>query len=215
MGKTVRESGDGFPFIRFSWPFPQIVIIQDEGGNVFGGVSPQHWGQSEVGHLPAPAVTLSCLACVRSCLDFVLTSNVQLQLSKGNSNDGRRPWSIYRRRFTSCFSHYTSCPVTHTAWLSPGAFLFSVVNPHGDPPCAFPLRSSDEPRAICEPKRVVLHVCCCCYLRSSFSQFVRLRGGIRTHIRHRRPRGELQRAPSQVLAQAKFAGGRRHENGTN
>jgi hypothetical protein len=26
----------------------QIVIIQDEEGNVFGGVSTQHWGQSEV-----------------------------------------------------------------------------------------------------------------------------------------------------------------------
>jgi hypothetical protein len=114
-----------------------------------------------------------------------------------------------------CFSDYTSCPITHTVWLSPGAFLFSVVNPHGDPPCAFPLRSSDEPRAICEPKRVVPNVCCCCYLCSSFSVFARLRGGIRTHIRHRRPRGQLQRAPSPVVAHAKCAGGRRHENGTH
>jgi hypothetical protein len=57
--------------------------------------------------------------------------------------------------------------------------------------------------------------CCCCYLCSSFSVFARLRGGVRTHIRHRRPRGQLQRAPSPVAAHAKCAGGRRHENGTH
>jgi hypothetical protein len=39
---------------------------------------------------------------------------------------------------------------------SPGAFLFSIINPHGDPPCAFPLRNNNDSRAICEAKRQAL-----------------------------------------------------------
>ncbi len=123
---------------------PQVVIIQDEGGNVFGGVSTQHWGQSEV------ARTASLF-----CLIQVLIVVLQLQLTKDNSNDGRRPWSIYRSRCSAqCGVSRVEChaPVDR----SPGAFLFSIINPHGDPPCAFPLRNNNDPRAICEAKRQAL-----------------------------------------------------------